>query len=561
MTVAPRPPARRLRLAVIDGLRVAEAAAPALGLKSRAVLALLALSEGGRERRPRIAALLWPEAGAERGQAALRQRLRGLRGWMGEALQVERHALSLAPEGAETDLSEIFAALEAGRVAPALLEDRDPFSTLARSEAEASPAFATWVAERRQVLRRRATLKLQALAEAPDAPPDRVRDAARALLGLDPCDEAAARRLMAALAAQGEEGRALAVYDELWRRLDAERDVEPSAETQALLARILGEAPAGEASPQRSPQGRIAVVEPIAEGEARVAAAFVRVDLAERLAAFRDWRVTLDPPRPEDCRLALALAEATEGWRLTALATAADGRALGGARALLPRRDWTAALDAAAPRLVAAVALALGASEAAPELAAAAGPVASPAGEAEAASLLAKAVLRDLVPAPGALEESARRAAQAVAKDPLDARARREAAWAALLAGRREAAAEAFALAVALNPADGEGLLEAALGLAMSGRAEAAAEALAAEAALQAPRAAPGRALRALALDALDRPDAAALEEAAAEVPLAAARLAKRRAEAAARPCGPSTPTPLRPRRGPAAARGGRGDR
>src|SRR5690606_1968092 len=61
---------------------------------------------------------------------------------------------------------------------------------------------------------------------------------ARALLNLDPTHEEAVRLLIRARAAVGDVGGALRVYNTLWDLLDAEYDVEPSTETQELIAAI-----------------------------------------------------------------------------------------------------------------------------------------------------------------------------------------------------------------------------------------------------------------------------------------------------------------------------------
>ena len=61
---------------------------------------------------------------------------------------------------------------------------------------------------------------------------------ARALVSLDPTHEEAARLLIRARASAGDVGAALRVYKTLWDLLENEYDVEPSKETQELIAAI-----------------------------------------------------------------------------------------------------------------------------------------------------------------------------------------------------------------------------------------------------------------------------------------------------------------------------------
>ncbi len=64
-------------------------------------------------------------------------------------------------------------------------------------------------------------------------------DVARRLVALDPCDEAAHRRLIRAFASSGRRGRALRQFLECRRTLVTELGVEPSAATAALHADVL----------------------------------------------------------------------------------------------------------------------------------------------------------------------------------------------------------------------------------------------------------------------------------------------------------------------------------
>ena len=63
---------------------------------------------------------------------------------------------------------------------------------------------------------------------------------AKALLNVDPTNEKACRRLMRARFTAGDVAGALTIYKTLWDLLAEDYDMEPSAETQALVAEIKG---------------------------------------------------------------------------------------------------------------------------------------------------------------------------------------------------------------------------------------------------------------------------------------------------------------------------------
>ena len=68
--------------------------------------------------------------------------------------------------------------------------------------------------------------------------PRRRRRLAQATLLLDPTHEEACRIVMRCAAEAGETGAAIRAYDELYRLLDQDYDMEPSAATQELIAEV-----------------------------------------------------------------------------------------------------------------------------------------------------------------------------------------------------------------------------------------------------------------------------------------------------------------------------------
>jgi LuxR family maltose regulon positive regulatory protein len=98
-----------------------------------------------------------------------------------------------------------------------------------------------WALVWRERLRDRYAAVLGALADGLLAAGDTAAatDVARRLVALDPCDEAAHRRLIRAFAASGRRGRALRQFLECRRTLVTELGVEPAAATAALHADVL----------------------------------------------------------------------------------------------------------------------------------------------------------------------------------------------------------------------------------------------------------------------------------------------------------------------------------
>lgn len=338
MAAAPRP---LLRLSLLGTLRAgasgAEEAEAALRLRSRkarAVLGYLALSERGEETRERLVGLLWSESEEEKARASLRQvvhELReameaaGLAGW----LRAERLAIALDPAGVAHDLGGILAAAEAGAVHPALLDTQRLPETLLEGLDDLDPAFRVWLLARRQAIHDRLMRALEPLLrggeEGTPASRARRRAAAQAVLRLDPTHEEACRALMAASAAEGDVAAALRAYEQLWRLLGDEYDMEPSAATQELVAAIksgrfeqeaaataapgLAEAqapaplPAAAAAARPEPPARIALlVEPfsvngVPPDRMHLVNGF-RHELIARLVRFREWAVVDGPALP-----------------------------------------------------------------------------------------------------------------------------------------------------------------------------------------------------------------------------------------------------------------------
>lgn len=227
--------------------------------KARAVLAFLALTRAVPTTRERLAGLFWPEQEEERARRNLRQVIYNLRGALGDRggqiLATHTHDVRLSARGVWVD-AEAFAAA----AAPAL-EGADPEGLAAavalyRGEllhglhVKQSDLFEEWLQGERERLRELAGRALARLAALHDrrGEVEAGISAARRLLEIEPLSEAGHRRLMRLFARSGRRTRALALFEELRRRLDEELGVTPAAATTELRRQILAQVETGPAA-------------------------------------------------------------------------------------------------------------------------------------------------------------------------------------------------------------------------------------------------------------------------------------------------------------------------
>jgi len=193
------------------------------GRKSRALLALLALSSPAPLRRERITELLWSGRGAEQGRASLRQCLHELNAALGPAARLvaaERHHIALR--------------------GTALAVEEDPQGHPARLLEDLSgidSALDRHLSMCRQDRLAAAVQRAETVLAVRTLPQERLA-AAHALLSLDPGNEVAWRAAMRAYGDGGARGEAQAVYDRCVVTLAGVLGIAPSAETQALAAEL-----------------------------------------------------------------------------------------------------------------------------------------------------------------------------------------------------------------------------------------------------------------------------------------------------------------------------------
>lgn len=209
--------------------------------KSRALLGYLCLTASGRESRERIVGLLWSESEKDRALASLRQAIYEIRTCLKsagyEGFASDNLSVWLEPGTCSSDVAGLLAAPAAAESLERLNGQSAVAENLLGDLASVDPAFEGWLAVQREVF---ANKLVRGLEQALDSCEDRglQRSIAGALIGQDPTHERAVRTLMRALAADGDLGGALKTYKQLWDCLEVEFDIEPSQETQDLVAEL-----------------------------------------------------------------------------------------------------------------------------------------------------------------------------------------------------------------------------------------------------------------------------------------------------------------------------------
>jgi DNA-binding SARP family transcriptional activator/TolB-like protein len=219
------------------------------GRKTRALLAVIALSSPRPALRGRLAELLWSRRPEEQARASLRQEIHRLLECLApsgtDILIVTRDHISLRPGVVWVDVEEVMRATTDQPASLSLL-DGDLLEDLDGID----PTFDAWLTTERERLRDRARNVAEALLRE-QVEPEAAIPAAQRLLQIDRAHEGAWRALMRAHAARGERGMAIQAYDRCRAVLADLLDASPSAETQKLLAEIRG--PSGSRMPLRPP--------------------------------------------------------------------------------------------------------------------------------------------------------------------------------------------------------------------------------------------------------------------------------------------------------------------
>ncbi len=225
------------------------------GRKTRALLAIIALSAPRPVLRSRLAELLWSRRPEEQARASLRQEIHRLLEVLTpagkEVLAINRDSLALRPGVVWVDVEEVLRATTTHPASLALLDGE-----LLEELDGVDPAFDGWLQTERERLRDRARSVGETLLTEQGSP-EALIVVAQQLLSIDRAHEGAWRALMRAHAERGERGMAIQSYDRCRAVLADLLDATPSSETQALLADIRTGRTARPAAPAPSPPAEL----------------------------------------------------------------------------------------------------------------------------------------------------------------------------------------------------------------------------------------------------------------------------------------------------------------
>ncbi|MCP1242707.1 hypothetical protein GOB86_10105 [Acetobacter lambici] len=206
------------------------------GTKTKALLAILALSNRRPVARTRLAELLWSKRAPEQARASLRQEIHRLMEILHplgpEVLDVQRHTLAIRPDLTDIDTEHVL------RTTPQTVMDLpDPLPPLLEDLSAVDPGFAAWLEEERNRLLDHKIAQLEALLASTPAPAT-VMAATRRLLRLNPLNEGAWRaRILAAMHSK-EEGTALLSAETCLRTFQDAIATTPGQETMRLIAKL-----------------------------------------------------------------------------------------------------------------------------------------------------------------------------------------------------------------------------------------------------------------------------------------------------------------------------------
>ena len=201
---------------------------------------LAAASPQGFHRRDTLLALFWPELDQEHARAALRQALHVVRDALGGDAVTSRGDEEIGLDFAQVscDVAAFERALRMGQLEEPL--DLYRGALLEGFFISDAPEFERWLETERARLQQAAAGGARALAERYESDNDLTRAVrwTRRSIELAPSDEGLVRRLIALLDRQGDRAGALEAYEAFARRVAAEYDAEPAAETRALVAAV-----------------------------------------------------------------------------------------------------------------------------------------------------------------------------------------------------------------------------------------------------------------------------------------------------------------------------------
>jgi serine/threonine-protein kinase len=194
----------------------------------------------GFHRRERMVGLLWPELDEPHARGALRKALHAVKQAVGEAVLETRgdEEIGIAFSGIWCDAIAFEEAIEAGHAARALDVYRGEL--LPGFFVRGAPEFDQWLEQERSRYQRQAATAAWILAERSEEEERATiaADWARRSVAMAPFEERVVRKAIALLGRVGDRAGAVALYEAFRARIAREFDVQPAAETTALIRQI-----------------------------------------------------------------------------------------------------------------------------------------------------------------------------------------------------------------------------------------------------------------------------------------------------------------------------------
>lgn len=235
----PLPDRPLLNIFLLGHMRVVSSTGLSLlptGTKTRALLAILALSNRRPVARTRLAELLWSTRAPEQARASLRQEIHRLMDILSplgpEVLDVQRHTLAIRPGLTDIDVEHVL-----HTTAQTIMDLPNPLPPLLEDLSAVDPAFAIWLEEERTRLLDHKIIQLEALMDTATDPAT-IMAATHRLLRLTPLNEGAWRAHIQAAMRNKEEGAALLGAETCLRTFETTLGTTPGQQTMSLITQL-----------------------------------------------------------------------------------------------------------------------------------------------------------------------------------------------------------------------------------------------------------------------------------------------------------------------------------
>ncbi|MEO4043325.1 adenylate/guanylate cyclase domain-containing protein [Hoeflea sp. CAU 1731] len=286
---------------------------------TKGLLAYLVVSPNGVETVGRLNALLWPDRPFVEAKKSMNRLVSSIRRQSGLPVEWAEGSVVLNHSRLEIDLERMENDLRQGYVDPVLNRDGEwPDRILAGLE-DVGPLFNSWLAVARSEWRNRIATALELCLDMFEIGDDGARDAAMALVRIEPGHERAARMLIRYYHAVDNPGAARRVYTQLENYLTRYFGISPKPETVAALrGDNTAAAPVRTRASTAPLRIQVTEFEALTDEDREIANAF-RKELLASLSCFRGWSAVEGEQAP-------SLSAGVSDYKLSATLTSAVGR-------------------------------------------------------------------------------------------------------------------------------------------------------------------------------------------------------------------------------------------